>query len=78
MSKPEKRPHEMDPRPLLGDSTSDALDAIDIPSYILDASGRLRWVIEAARALSGKRHGQSYLTFVADDARDRAGGHLRL
>jgi hypothetical protein len=65
MNKPEKRPQEIDPRALLGDAVSDALDAIDIPTYILDASGRLRWANEAAPALIGDRRGQSYLPRLA-------------
>jgi hypothetical protein len=42
MHGPDKRPHEIDPNTLLGEAISKALDCIDIASYILDASGRLR------------------------------------
>jgi DNA-binding NarL/FixJ family response regulator len=69
-------PEDLDPLPLLGAAFSEALDGIDIPGYILDAAGRLRWANLAAIRLVGDRRGQLYLSFVADDARDRAKDHF--
>jgi PAS domain S-box-containing protein len=76
MTAPSDRPEKLDPLALLGAAFSEALDGIDIPGYILDATGRVRWANTAAIRLVGDRRGQSYLSFVADDARDRAKDHF--
>jgi hypothetical protein len=75
MSKPHMRRQEIDLRALPGEALSKALERIDIPGYILDTSGRLRWTNEAARRLIGDPRGQSHLNFVADEA---LGVHSRL
>lgn len=76
MTVPSDRPEELDPLALLGAAFSEALDGVDVPAYILDIRGRLRWANLAAVRLVGDRRGQSYLSFVADDARDRAKDHF--
>ena len=50
----------------------DALDQLEVPSYVLDAAGVIRWTNAAAKAIFGDRTGESYLGSVADEDRDRA------
>ena len=65
-----------DPMALLGSPAIEALGGIDVPIYVVDAVGTLRWTNQAATKLIGKRCGESYLSFVADDSRDRAKDHF--
>jgi DNA-binding CsgD family transcriptional regulator len=69
------QPHP-DPVALLGSATVEALGEIDIPVYVLDLAGKLRWANPATTKLIGKRCGDSYLSFVAADSRDRAKDHF--
>jgi DNA-binding CsgD family transcriptional regulator len=61
---------------LLGPAIERALNDIDLPTYLLDATGTLRWQSAAATELFGDRRGQSYLNLVAYDARERAKDHF--
>lgn len=51
---------------------TDALDQLEVPSYVLDAAGIVRWTNRAAKAIFGDRIGESYLVSIADEDRDRA------
>jgi DNA-binding CsgD family transcriptional regulator len=52
-----------------------ALQDIGVPAYILDSSGRIRWLNEAAKELIGDVEGQSFLAVMGrgelSDARSR-------
>ena len=51
---------------------TDALEQLEVPSYVLDATGIVRWTNSAAKAIFGDRTGESYLVSIADEDRDRA------
>ena len=72
MTAPEHQHAQPDPLPLLGPTVIEALAEIDIPIYVLDLAGTLRWANHATTGLIGDRCGCSYLSFVAADSRDRA------
>lgn len=44
-----------------------ALDEISVPSYVVDATGVIRWLNEAARRLSGDVHGRQFTSVVAPE-----------
>jgi PAS domain S-box-containing protein len=56
----------------LGGDVEDALDAISVPSYVIDASGIVRWMNPAAMRLFGDVRGRQYTTVVAPEDRRRA------
>jgi PAS domain S-box-containing protein len=56
---------------LVGAAALDALELIDLPAYVIDRSGTLRWANKAVRRLIGDRVGHSYLSFVSPDTRQR-------
>ena len=49
-----------------------ALEEIGVPAYILDDSGRIRWLNDAAKELTGDAVGQFFTSLVAPDAVSRA------
>jgi PAS domain S-box-containing protein len=49
-----------------------ALEHIDIPSYVIDRTGVIRWVNEAARRLVGDVEGRQFTTVVATEETRRA------
>lgn len=68
-----KRPNERtEPLELEGSALEDALDRLEVPSYVLDVAGVVRWTSTAAKAMFGDRIGESYLASIADEDRDRA------
>src|SRR4051794_4781022 len=68
-----KRPSEsMRPFELDNSALKDALDRLEVPSYVLDTAGIVRWTSTAAKAIFGDRLGESYLVSIADEDRDRA------
>jgi DNA-binding CsgD family transcriptional regulator len=69
-------PRHVDPIGLLGKAIVRALNDIDLPTYLIDAAGTLRWANVATIELIGDRRGESYLNFVAYDARERAKAHF--
>jgi PAS domain S-box-containing protein len=49
-----------------------ALEHINIPSYVIDRTGVIRWVNEAARRLVGDVEGRQFTTVVAPEETRRA------
>jgi DNA-binding CsgD family transcriptional regulator len=62
---------ETDPVPLVGTAALDALDLIDLPAYVIDRKGTLRWANKAGSRLIGDRVGHSFFSFVSADMRQR-------
>jgi PAS domain S-box-containing protein len=56
--------HSVDLRP--------ALEQVNVPSYILDREGRIRWLNEAARSIVGNVVGHDFMQLVAPEDADRA------
>lgn len=59
----------MDPLSLVGAAVLDALEFIDLPAYVIDRKGTLRWANRAVSRLIGDRVGHSFLSFVSSDSR---------
>lgn len=76
MTPSKEQPTQSDPVALLGSAVIEAMNDLDVPIYVVDAAGTLRWANRATTKLIGKRCGQSYLSFIADDSRDRAKDHF--
>jgi PAS domain S-box-containing protein len=54
----------------MGADLEDALEAISVPSYVVDSSGVVRWLNPAAEKLVGDVRGRQYTSVVApEDAR---------
>ena len=54
----------------MGGDVEDALEQINIPSYVLDTSGVIRWVNPAAERIVGDVRGRQFTSVVApEDAR---------
>ena len=49
-----------------------ALEHINVPSYLIDATGIVRWVNEAARRLVGEVEGRQFTSIVAPEDTRRA------
>jgi PAS domain S-box-containing protein len=49
-----------------------ALEHVNVPSYVIDASGIIRWVNPAARRIVGDVRGRQFTTVVAPEDRRRA------
>jgi DNA-binding NarL/FixJ family response regulator len=47
----------------------DALEVIDLPAYVIDREGTLRWANKAVSSIIGERVGHSFLSFVSPDTR---------
>jgi DNA-binding CsgD family transcriptional regulator len=58
-------PHP-DPVSLVGAAMLDALELMDLPAYVLDRNGALRWANRASSRLIGDRVGHSFLAKVLD------------
>jgi PAS domain S-box-containing protein len=56
----------------MGADLESALDHVNVPSYVLDRSGVVRWMNPAARALVGDRVGQQFTSVVAPEETLRA------
>ena len=56
----------------LGDSVEATLERINVPSYVIDASGVIRWTNEAARRLVGDVRGRQFTSLVAPEDVRRA------
>jgi PAS domain S-box-containing protein len=61
---------DTDPLALVSANLRDALDGIDLPTYVFDRDGTLRWANHATSTLIGQRVGQSFLSFVPADVRE--------
>jgi hypothetical protein len=68
-----KRPNErMEPLGLDGSALKDALDRLEVPSYVVDVAGIVRWTSTAAKGIFGDQIGKSYLVSIVDEDRARA------
>lgn len=56
----------------LGADVEDALESLNVPSYVLDATGVIRWLNPAARRLVGDCRGRQFTSVVAAEDRRRA------
>jgi len=56
----------------MGADVAGALEHINIPSYVIDRTGVIRWVNEAARRLVGDVEGRQFTTVVAPEESRRA------
>ena len=71
MDESRRRTPDMDPLALVGDTVLDAFDLIDLPAYVIDRNGTLRWANRAGLELFGDRVGQPYTSLVSYDSRKR-------
>jgi PAS domain-containing protein len=51
---------------------AEALEHINVPSYVIDTSGVIRWVNEAGRRLVGDVRGRQFTSVVAPEDTRRA------
>jgi PAS domain-containing protein len=56
----------------MGGDVEGALEAISVPSYVLDSSGAVRWLNPAAERLLGDVRGRHYTSVVAHEETRRA------
>ena len=56
----------------MGSGVSEALEHINIPSYVLDETGVIRWVNTAARRMVGDVSGRQFTSVVAPEETRRA------
>ena len=56
----------------IGGDLDGALEFINIPSYVIDASGVIRWTNPAARRLVGDVRGRQFTSVVAPEEARRA------
>jgi PAS domain S-box-containing protein len=61
---------DTNPLALVGSELRRTLDGIDLPTYVFDREGMLRWANHATAVLLGDRVGQSFLTFMPADVRE--------
>jgi PAS domain S-box-containing protein len=62
----------MTPLRTFGGDVEGALEQINVPSYVIDASGVIRWVNPAAQRLVGDVRGKQFTTVVTPDQRRHA------
>jgi len=55
-----------------GGDVEGALEEINVPSYVIDASGVIRWLNPAAQRLVGDVRGKQFTSVVVPDARRHA------
>lgn len=56
----------------IGGDVEEALEAISVPSYVLDSSGVVRWLNPAAMELAGDVRGRHFTSVVAPEESRRA------
>jgi PAS domain S-box-containing protein len=56
----------------LGADVEGALEAVSVPSYVIDATGVIRWLNPAAERLVGDCRGRQFTSVVAPDERRRS------
>jgi PAS domain S-box-containing protein len=56
----------------LGGDLEDALDRVNVPSYVIDSHGIIRWVNRAAEELVGDVRGRQFTSVVAPEETRRA------
>ena len=56
----------------VGGDVEQALEGVNVPSYVVDATGVVRWINPAAERLLGNVRGRHYTSVVAPEDRPRA------
>ena len=56
----------------LGGDLEGALETVNVPAYVIDSSGVIRWLNDAAKAWVGDVRGRQFTTVIAPDARRRS------
>jgi|SRR5262245_15177308 len=56
----------------LGGDLEGALETVNVPAYVIDSSGVIRWLNEAAIAWVGDIRGRQFTTVIAPEARRRS------
>ena len=56
----------------IGGDVEVALESINVPSYVIDATGVIRWINDAARLEVGDVRGRQFTSVVAPDDRRRS------
>jgi PAS domain S-box-containing protein len=56
----------------MGADLEGALDHVNVPSYVIDRAGVVRWMNEAARAMVGNQVGRQFTSVVAPEDTRRA------
>jgi PAS domain S-box-containing protein len=56
----------------LGHDVEEALEHINVPSYVIDATGIIRWINPAAERLVGNVRGRQFTSVVAPEEKTRA------
>ncbi len=56
----------------LGADVEDALEHVNVPSYVIDRTGVVRWMNQAAREVVGDRVGRQFTSVVAPEETRRA------
>ena len=57
---------------MLGGDVADALERVNVPSYVLDTTGVVRWINPAAKRLVGDVVGQQFTSVVTPATRRRS------
>jgi len=57
-------PLNLDPLAFIGEPMRDALDGIDLPAFVVDRAGALRWANDAAHTLLGQHMGQLVVSLI--------------
>jgi PAS domain S-box-containing protein len=60
----------------IGGDIETALEAVNVPSYVIDPTGVIRWVNPAARRLVGDVRGRQFTSVVAPEDTRRAREHF--
>jgi PAS domain S-box-containing protein len=60
----------------MGADLEGALDHVNVPSYVIDRTGVVRWMNPAARRLVGDQVGRQFTSFVAPEESRRAREHF--
>lgn len=56
----------------LGNDVEEALEHLNVPSYVIDESGIIRWINPAAERLVGNVRGRQFTSVVAPEEKTRA------
>jgi PAS domain S-box-containing protein len=76
MNKTRRATRDPDLLAVVTDEIRNALEQIDVATYLIDAEGTLHWANSATSALIGERVGQSFLAAVPRDLRECAKTHF--
>jgi len=55
-----------------GDEIEDALELVNVPSYVLDTTGVVVWINPAARRRVGDVRGREFSSIVAPEDKERS------